>query len=151
MSERHLKREVPVNRRVKRRPPHPSVSPSLSPSPAARRRRTSLAVLRGGRLPKLSRPIEILKRCNSDPALLRAGGGGGENFGQRRFTPPEAEGVLFYSASSDNILLPWSPRKSLEVLESISRVSFDRNYFTLLANNHLSLKFFFCLNFSFSY
>lgn len=111
-----------MNRRVKTRPPHPSVSPSLSPSPATRRRRSSREVHRP-RSSKLLTRLGIFKRCNSEPALLRAGGGGGgEHFGQRSLASPEAEGVLYrpqtcddiFSASSDNILLPRSPRISLE-------------------------------------
>ncbi|XP_027182800.1 uncharacterized protein At4g22758 [Coffea eugenioides] len=123
MSERDFRRGVPVNRRVKTRPPHPSLSPSPSPSPApaTRRRRSSLEVHRP-RSSKLSRRLENFKRCNSEPALFRAGGGGGEHFGQRSLASPEAEGVFYrpqtcadiFSASSDNILLPQSPRISLE-------------------------------------
>ena len=118
-----------MNRRVKTRPPHPSRSPSPSPSPApaTRRRRSSREVHRP-RSSKLSRRLEIFKRCNSEPALLRARGGGGEHFGQRSLASPEAEGVFYrpqtcadiFSASSDNILLPQSPRISLEVSRSIS-------------------------------
>ncbi|KAL3499478.1 hypothetical protein ACH5RR_038571 [Cinchona calisaya] len=119
MSERDLRRVVPVNRG---RPPHPSPSPSPSTAPASRRRRSSREVHRR-RSSKLSRPVEIFKRCNSEPALWRAsGGGGGENFGQRSLTLTEAEGVFYrprtcadiFSASLENIFLPWSPPKSFE-------------------------------------
>lgn len=138
MSERDLKRRVPVGRRL-RRPSNHSPSPSSSPAGG---RRVSRPANRG--LSKPSCPIEIPKRSHSEPALVRVSGTGRSSTDRDRnlSTTPEEEddGVLFrpktcediFSASSEYSFPPRSPHRSLEVLESILRISLDRIIYLLL-------------------
>uniref|UniRef100_A0A5B7BEV0 DUF7054 domain-containing protein n=1 Tax=Davidia involucrata TaxID=16924 RepID=A0A5B7BEV0_DAVIN len=81
MSERSLRRRIPVgNRRA--RPPHPSPSPHRGTPPTPRRSS------------KPSRPIKILQRSKSEPTLsLWTVGLGGSADGHRNLTPPDA--VIF--------------------------------------------------------
>ncbi|KAK6947656.1 hypothetical protein RJ641_001129 [Dillenia turbinata] len=72
MSERSLRRRTPVSGR-KAGTPHHRSSPSPSPSPSLNRRRTPPPTSHHRRSSKLSRPIKILKRCSSEPALLSLG------------------------------------------------------------------------------
>ena len=106
MSGSVLRRRAPATGRRRIRPPHPSPSPRRRTSPAPRR---SL---------KNSKPIKILKRCLSEPALCTAGGDAGDE-DRRRFLgsenflfPPHTYTDGFASSPS---LLAFSPQQTSEV------------------------------------
>lgn len=103
MSERGLRRRAPAtgSRRIK--PPHPSPSP---------RRRTPPSPCRSL---KHSKPIKILKRCLSEPALWTAGDDDRHRFlGSENFLfLPHTYTDGFASSPS---LLAFSPQQSNEVL-----------------------------------
>lgn len=106
MSDRGLRRRAPATGRRRSKPPHPSPSPRRKTPPAPRRSM------------KHSKPIKILKRCSSEPALWTGGGSDAGDDDRRRFLG--SENVLFRPHTCTDVfassppLLSFSPRRSHE-------------------------------------
>ncbi|KAL8200856.1 hypothetical protein R6Q57_012195 [Mikania cordata] len=107
MSQNHIRRKIPVNRRIK--PPNPS--------PSTHRLHTGVVVRRSS-----NKQSKLVKRCNSEPTLLTAGtsiaGSGAGNEHQCINSPGDGCRLSRSRMSTDVFssspeLLPDSPEKKL--------------------------------------
>lgn len=107
MSDRGLRRRAPATGNRRSMPPHPSPSPRRKTPPAPRRSM------------KHSKPIKILKRCSSEPALWTGRGSDAGDDDRSRFLG--SENVLFRPHTCTDVfassppLLSFSLRQSHEV------------------------------------